>query len=125
MNSRGLIRSHFSPRTALIRAKKARDMEPMKPMKPMAPMAPMKMATEAWWPAALGAPSSAGSSNDVHYAYFAGKHRLAVRQHDHVRLFDTDGKHLSGFKSDGTGELVFDTDDGAIDLHSFKEVTSS
>jgi hypothetical protein len=71
-------------------------MEPMKPMKPMAPMAPMKMATEAWWPAALGAPSSAGSSNDVHYAYFAGKHRLAVRQHDHVRLFDTDGKHLSG-----------------------------
>ena len=31
-----------------------------------------------WWPADLGVPSRLGAQNDVRYAYFPAKRRLAV-----------------------------------------------
>ena len=50
-------------------------MEPMSPMKPMEPMeAPVR-----WWPEELGEqPSSAGGQNEMRYAFFGDRHRLAV-----------------------------------------------
>lgn len=77
-------------------------------MQPMGEIDPGK----AWWPENLGDPSVAGSSNDVRYAYFADKQRLAVRDDGHVRLYDTGDRRLSGFSSHGDGRLSFVSDTG-------------
>ena len=63
-------------------------MEPMKPMKPMKPMEPMKPATP-WWPDDLGQPDTSGAQNDLRYAYFASRHRLAVSRGGKAMVYDT------------------------------------
>ncbi len=94
-------------------------MEPMKPMAPMKPLGTLG-AEKSWWDSELGEPSSTGSSNDTHYAFFANKHRLAVREHGKVKVFDTGSTKVHGFKSSGDGKLSFDTDQGPAALSSFK-----
>ncbi len=103
-------------------------MEPMKPMKPMEPMKPMKpMQTEVWWPKSLGEhPNSAGSQNEVRYAYFGDAHRLAVDRDGTVTVHDT-GKHrISGVaQAQGTGQsakVVFTGQDGEVELASLPTV---
>ena len=78
-------------------------MKPMKPMKPMAPMAPMK-PLERWWPNELGEPSSAGSQNDLRYAFFPANHRLIVEDRGVSRTYDT-GDHVIGGVSQASGNL--------------------
>lgn len=71
-------------------------MEPMKPMKPMKPMEPMH-APERWWPADLGeSPSASGAQDDLRYAYFADKDRLAVSRGGKVSVHDTAGRAITG-----------------------------
>ena len=41
-----------------------------------------------WWPEILGTATSAGSQNDVHYAFFRGARRLVIRQGDGVKTYD-------------------------------------
>src|ERR1700722_332063 len=43
-----------------------------------------------WWPAGLGTPSALGAQNDLRYAVFP--RRLAIKDGDHVELYDT-GNH--------------------------------
>ena len=100
-------------------------MKPMEPMKPMKPMEPMK-APEKWWPGPLGeSPNSAGGQNDVRYAYFAGKNRLAVDRGGKVEVYDTTGHQVSGVQShggSGGSGLEFTSDQGKMDLASLKKV---
>lgn len=100
-------------------------MAPMKPMEPMKPMAPMKKM-EPWWPADLGDPTSSGSANDTSYAYFAGKHRLAVKDGGTVRVYDSGPNHISGFgqqqSSSHGNSMTFTSDHGTVGIESMKEV---
>ncbi len=104
-------------------------MEPMKGMEPMKPMQPMKdMGADKWWPEALGdSPNSAGGQNEIRYAYFASKNRLAVDRGGggKVMVYDTTGHSVSGVQqkqgSGGNG-LVFTSENGPMDLESLKQV---
>src|ERR1700712_1835204 len=99
-------------------------MEPMKPMKPMKSLEPITKGSEAaarWWPQELGKPSVSGSSNDLRYAYFAGKPRLAVDDGQRIKVYDTGGKPISGFSSSDGKTLTFETEDGSRQLSSLKQ----
>lgn len=50
-----------------------------------------------WWPADLGAPSSAGAQNDMRYAFFPAARRLAVSDGGRVTVYDTGDHQLGGF----------------------------
>ncbi len=100
-------------------------MEPMKPIQPMKPLEPITKgspAAKTWWPHELGSPSVSGSSNDLRYAYFAANHRLAVDDGQHVKVYDTVGKAISGFSSSDSKTLTFEAEDGTRKLLSLKLV---
>jgi hypothetical protein len=98
-------------------------MEQMKVMKPMKSLEPITKGSEAakrWWPPELGTPSVSGSSNDLRYAYFSGRHRLAVDDGRHIKIYDTGGKPISGFSSSDGKTLTLDTLEGPRKLTSLK-----
>lgn len=102
-------------------------MKPMETMKPMQPMEPIQQ--ECWWPEALGMqPNSAGGQNEVRYAYFADKNRLAVDSGGgNVHIYDTKGHQVSGVQqdqSDGTGKLVFTDGEKKIGLDTLQKVSA-
>ena len=105
-------------------------MKPMEPMQPMQPMQPMKGLADdpasRWWPESLGtSPNSAGGQNEMRYAYFGGKHRLAVDTGSGVSVYDTDEHEVSGVQQqqDGGGKkVVFTSQKGEVDLGALKKV---
>lgn len=78
-----------------------------------------------WWPAGLGAPSSTGSQNDMHYACFPEARRLAVRQGGRVTVYDTGAHRLTGFAQaqDGRQRLDFSGPDGRVSLDDLRTVS--
>lgn len=70
------------------------------------------------WPAELGPPASQGTQNDMRYAYFPDKHRLAVAQGGRVTVYDTSDHHISGFgQAQGGGQtLTFSSQYGTVPL---------
>jgi hypothetical protein len=95
----------------------------MKPMKPMAPMKPMDPGP-AWWPADLGQPSSSGSQNDVRYAFFPDKRRLAVERNGDLAVYDSGDYQISGVsQQQGRGhDLTFGSQKGEIRAEDLKKV---
>lgn len=99
-------------------------------MKPMEPMKPMKGFTDdpasRWWPEALGtAPNSAGGQNEMRYAYFGDKHRLAIDSGSGISVYDTAEHEVSGVqqRQDGRGKrIVFTSQKGEIDLDALQKV---
>ena len=71
-----------------------------------------------WWPAELGTPSSTGRQNAIAYAYFGGKHRLAINDGGKTRVYDTRGQEITGVsqQQSDVGTIRFSTASGAIDL---------
>ena len=105
-------------------------MKPMQPMKPMEPMKPMSSSQDRWWPKSLGdSPNSAGGQNEVRYAYFGDKHRLAVDTGDgKIGVYDTGGKTISGVQQAQSGDkrkVVFSGAQGEVDLDQLKKVDAS
>jgi hypothetical protein len=92
-------------------------MEPMKPMAPMKPMKPMDFGP-AWWPDDLGSPSSSGAQNDVRYAFFPDKQRLAIQRDGKTELYDSGDHRISGVaQQQGTGQsLTFSSQNGNVKL---------
>ena len=97
-------------------------MKPMKPMKPLEPITKGSEAARSWWPHELGTPSVSGSSNDLRYAYFDAKHRLAVDDGKQIKVYDTGSKPISGFSSSDGKTLTFNTEDGPRKVSSLKLV---
>src|SRR5205085_10099355 len=56
---------------------------------------PAGTGSRHWWPTDLGEPSSAGSQNNVRYAYFAALRRLAIELHGKVTVYDTLDNQIS------------------------------
>ncbi|MBS1955813.1 MAG: hypothetical protein JST89_16635 [Cyanobacteria bacterium SZAS-4] len=100
---------------------------PMEPLKPMQPMKPLKPFDNIqWWPSSLGTPSSAGSQNQIRYAYFPATNRLAIEQNGKVTTFDT-GRHKIHGASQAQGEsttLAFDSQLGRVTLSDLTEVST-
>ena len=101
-------------------------MEPMKPMAPMKPMEPMKpmASTPPWWPQDLGSPSTSGSQNSLHYAFFPEKRRLAIQREGRVTMYDTADHRIGGVSQQQSGHqsLAFTSQHGTVDLDQLKQV---
>ena len=71
-----------------------------------------------WWPPELGTPDSTGRQNAMAYAYFGGKHRLAINEGGKIRVYDTLGQKITGVSQQQAtgGTMMFSTASGAIDL---------
>ena len=99
-------------------------MEPMKPMKPMEPMKPMH-GQEPWWPEGLGNPSTAGGQDDLKYAYFADRRRLAVSRAGRVVVYDTADREITGVaqhQGGGDGDVRFASPGGDVPVGDLKVV---
>ncbi len=98
-------------------------MKPMEPMEPMKPMGKMDFGP-AWWPQDLGEPSTSGGQNDVKYAFFGDKHRLAIQKDGQVSVYDSGNHKISGVSQQqgGSSSLAFTSQDGTVDLASLKKV---
>lgn len=91
-----------------------------------APDAPWLSSPSGRWPRELGAPSSTGSQNGMHYAVFPQAHRLAIEQDGKLSIHDT-GEHIIsgvGQQQSGTQSLRFSSQLGSIDASDLPLVTA-
>ena len=98
-------------------------MKPMQPMQPMQPMAPMQSGPK-WWPDDLGEPSTSGGQNDVQYAFFADKRRLAIHKDGRVTVYDSGEHRISGVaqQQGGTTSLAFTSQQGDVRIDQLRQV---
>ena len=81
--------------------------------KSFAPMKPM--ATERWWPAEMhGAPDSTGASEGWRYAYFHADHRLVIEHGEHISMYETGDKRISGIAQSSGAFPSFKDEEGQI-----------
>ena len=94
----------------------------MKPMKPMEPMKKMDFGP-AWWPDDLGQPSTSGGQNDVRYAFFGDKRRLALQKGGKISLYDTGDHQISGVSQQqgSSSSLSFVSQHGTVSLDELKQ----
>lgn len=88
------------------------------------------MRADDWWPRDLGRPSSVGSQNDESYAFFREPRRLALRDADGIRLYETGDHRISGVSQQhgSSRDLVFTSQHGTVraaDLRPVREVSTS
>ena len=100
-------------------------MEPMKPMKPMEPMKPMS-GGEKWWPDDLGEPSTAGSQNEMRYAFFPDKRRLLIERDGKLTTYDSADHRISGVSQQhgNTRSVAFADQNGSVELDDLTQVAS-
>jgi hypothetical protein len=69
-----------------------------------------------WWPANLGTPSAVGAQNDLKYAVFPGSRRLAIKDGEHVQIYDTGNHRIFGVaQAQSTDQtLSFSSQDGLV-----------
>ena len=79
------------------------------------PEPPGRMSGQ-WWPAELGFPNGAGAQNQVRYAYFNQKRRLAVELNGHVTVYDTLDHQISGVSQQqgSGGSLTLTSQHGTV-----------
>jgi hypothetical protein len=77
-----------------------------------------------WWPADLGHPSASGAQNDMRYACFPDKRRLAVMRDGKTKVYDTGEHRIQGFsQQQGSSQtLTFASQQGSVRLDQLKEV---
>jgi hypothetical protein len=74
-----------------------------------------------WWPEILGTATSAGSQNDLHYAYFRGARRLLIRQGERVTTYDTGDHDIQGVSQNSdAARATFLSDHGQVDISQLK-----
>ena len=73
-------------------------------------------SASGWWPMELGSPSSTGAQNDMRYACFPGRRRLAIQQGGRVGVYDTGEHAISGFSQQQGGDqsLTFTSQFGLV-----------
>ena len=73
-------------------------------------------SSDDWWPRDLGRPSSVGSQNDEAYAFFPEPRRLALRDANGVRLYETGDHRISGVSQQqgSSRDLVFISQHGMV-----------
>jgi hypothetical protein len=78
-----------------------------------------------WWPAELGFPSGAGAQNQIRYAYFNQKRRLAVELNGHVTVYDTLDHQISGVSQQQGrgGSLTLTSQHGTVSISALPVVS--
>jgi len=76
------------------------------------------------WPAELGAPSSTGSQNNLHYAVFPSTRRLAIDQNGHISVYDIGDHAISGFSQQQGGDqsITFTSQYGVVRVADLPQV---
>jgi hypothetical protein len=71
-----------------------------------------------WWPSELGIPGSTGAQNNLRYAYFPDRRRLALDVNGQVSVHDTGDHVITGFAQQQSGDqsLTFTSQHGVIRL---------
>jgi hypothetical protein len=80
-----------------------------------------------WWPSDLGMPGSTGAQNNLRYAYFPDRRRLALDVNGQVSVHDT-GEHLiTGFaqQQSGAQSLTFTSQHGVVRLDSLPRISGA
>jgi hypothetical protein len=69
-----------------------------------------------WWPEDLGHPSSTGAQNNVRYASFPDRRRLALDIGGRITVYDTGDHQISGFSQQQSGDasLSFTSQHGLV-----------
>jgi hypothetical protein len=90
----------------------------------LAPEAPERAN---WWPASLGAPTSVGAQNEIRYAYFPSRRRLAVDLNGKVKVYDTQDHQIGGFSQQQSrlGSLSFASQLGPVDVSRLPVVSGA
>lgn len=58
----------------------------------------------SWWPQELGNPASVGQQNEMRYAYFPDRHRLAIDINGRMTVYDTGEHRIGGFSQQQGGD---------------------
>nr|WP_026607922.1 SHOCT domain-containing protein [Methylocapsa acidiphila] len=79
----------------------------------------------AWWPAELGVPASTGAQNDLRYAYFPARRRLAIQHGGELRVYDSGDHDIAGFSQQQSGDqsLTFTSQHGRVRVADLPVVT--
>jgi hypothetical protein len=82
-------------------------------------------ASGQWWPAELGFPNGTGAQNQVRYAYFNQKRRLAVELNGHVTVYDTLDHQISGVSQQQGrgGSLTLTSQHGTVSVSTLPVVS--
>lgn len=82
-------------------------------------------AASSRWPEDLGTPTSSGSQNDLHYAFFPQTRRLALDHGGRITVYDTGDHRITGFaQAQGGGQSIsFTSQHGLIDLASLRQIS--
>jgi hypothetical protein len=77
-----------------------------------------------WWPSDLGIPASTGAQNDLRYACFPDRRRLALDVNGRVSVYDTGDHWISGFSQQQGGDqsLTFTSQHGIVRVDSLPQV---
>jgi hypothetical protein len=77
----------------------------------------------AWWPSEYGSPSSAGSQNNMRYAFFPDASRLIVEGESGRKIYDTGEHMISGVsQQQSTAQsLTFQSQLGVVRLDQLRE----
>ena len=84
-------------------------------------------ASGNWWPSDLGHAASTGAQNQMRYAWFPDKARLAIDAGDgKVHVYDTADHHIGGFSQQQSGDqsLSFTSQHGPVKLSELSEVAT-
>jgi hypothetical protein len=73
-------------------------------------------SSNRWWPADLGDPASTGAQNDLRYACFPSRRRLAILQGGRVSVYDTGEHRITGFSQQQSADqsLTFTSQFGLV-----------
>ncbi len=83
-------------------------------------------ASGQWWPAELGFPNGTGAQNQVRYAYFNQKRRLAVELNGQVTVYDTLDHQISGVSQQQGrgGSLTLTSQHGTVSVSTLPVVSA-
>jgi Short C-terminal domain len=79
-----------------------------------------------WWPVELGFPNGTGAQNQVRYAYFNQKRRLAVELNGHLTVYDTLDHQIGGVSQQQGrgGSLTFTSQHGTVGVSTLPVVAA-
>ena len=82
-------------------------------------------ASGQWWPAELGFPNGTGAQNQIRYAYFNQKRRLAVELNGHVTIYDIRDHQISGVSQQQGrgGSLTLTSQHGTVSVSTLPVVS--
>ena len=82
-------------------------------------------ASGQWWPVELGSPNGTGAQNQIRYAYFNQKRRLAVELNGHVTIYDILDHQIGGVSQQQGrgGSLILTSQHGTVSVSTLPVVS--